>query len=40
MTKRIVVDTDLEQTWRQYRTQALRRMAIDWCEEHQVDWRE
>jgi hypothetical protein len=29
----------IEQDWYAFRTEALRRIAIEWCEENQIEWR-
>jgi len=29
----------IESSWYAYRTQALRQIALDWCEENQVAWQ-
>jgi hypothetical protein len=29
----------IEDTWFAFRTEALRQIAIEWCEEHQIDWQ-
>ena len=28
----------IEKDWYAFRTEALRQIAIDWCEEHQLKW--
>ena len=28
----------IEQTWFAFRTEALRQIAVDWCEENQIAW--
>jgi len=28
----------IESSWYAFRTQALRQIAVDWCEEHQIAW--
>ena len=28
----------IEEAWNAFRTEALRQIAIDWCEEHQIAW--
>jgi hypothetical protein len=29
---------NIEQDWYKFRTEALRQIAIDWCEEHHIAW--
>ena len=29
----------LEQDWYRFRSEALKQIAIDWCEEHEIAWR-
>jgi hypothetical protein len=29
----------IEQDWFGFRTEALRQIAIDWCEEHKIQWK-
>ena len=29
---------NIEQDWDRFRTEALREIAIDWCEEHHIAW--
>jgi hypothetical protein len=29
----------IEKAWHEFRDQALRQIAIDWCEENQVNWK-
>jgi len=28
----------IEQAWFQFRAEALRQIAIEWCEEHEIEW--
>jgi hypothetical protein len=30
----------IEQAWFAFRTQGLRQIALDWCEEHDIAWVE
>jgi len=37
--KHIVRQQRIEEAWYAFRDQALRQIAIDWCEEHEITWR-
>jgi hypothetical protein len=37
--KQIIRQHRIEEAWYTFRDQALRQIAIDWCEEHEIAWR-
>ena len=40
MFKRLLDEYDLWDSWRKFKEDELRRMAIEWCEEHGIAYRE
>jgi hypothetical protein len=37
--KNVIRRRRIESEWYAFRTEALRRIAVDWCQENQIEWR-